>query len=235
MPQKIPCQVTAVIDHGSRTYSLQLTPDRPLPRFLAGQFLHLALDEYRPGDFWPDSRSFSIASPPSERQLLRITYAVKGSFTGRMESEIHPGSRVWIKLPYGEFILDEVGEACLLAGGTGVTAFTAFLTDLQEGHRRKVDLFYGAKLPSLLIYRPILEDAQSHCPALSVHYFAEQDAEGTDCIPGRIELDRVVELLADPLDPTYYLSGPPEMIKALQQGLVERGVGSGRILKDAWE
>ena len=61
-PQKIRCTLTRLLDHGDHVYSLFLTPDRRLPRFLPGQFLHLALDEYQLGDFWPDSRVFSIAS-----------------------------------------------------------------------------------------------------------------------------------------------------------------------------
>ncbi len=56
--------------------------------------MHLALDRYDPGGFWPDSRVFSIASSPVERQRLTITYAVKGAFTTRMERELTPGGRL---------------------------------------------------------------------------------------------------------------------------------------------
>jgi ferredoxin-NADP reductase len=235
MPQKLPCRVTEVIDHGERVYSVLMKPGMPAPRFLAGQFLHLALDEYMPGDYWPDSRVFSIASPPSERQLLRITYAVKGQFTGRMETELRPGVQVWVKMPYGEFTLSDDGEVCLLAGGTGVTAFTAFLSGLTEDHMHPVHLFYGVRLPSLLIYRPLLGAAVQRCPALKVRYFAEQEAEGSGCLPGRIDLAEVWNILPDPLAVSYYLSGPPEMLQALRGGLLERGVEPGRVRIDAWE
>lgn len=235
MPQKLRCEVTRIVDHGERVYSVFLKPESRTPRFLAGQFLHLALDEYRSGDFWPDSRPFSIASPPSERGLLRITYAVKGQFTGRMEAELHAGREAWIKMPYGEFTVSPRNEACLLAGGTGMTAFTAFLSGLEAGYPRPVYLFYGARRPDLLIDRTLAETAAQRCPRLRVWLIAEQHADGTDCLPGRIDLDTVWKSIPDPLDMTYYLSGPPEMLQALKRGLGQRQVTAERIVIDAWE
>ena len=104
-----------------------------MPRFRAGQFLHLALDPYDPTGFWPESRVFSIASPPAQRDSVRITYAVHGQFTARMESDLAEGRQVWIKMPYGDFVIESQADVVLFAGGTGVTAFTAFLEDLPRG------------------------------------------------------------------------------------------------------
>src|SRR5699024_1464423 len=115
---------------GERVYTLVLRPERRVPRFRAGQFLHLALDRYDPTGFWPESRVFSIASPPDGRDEVRITYAVKGGFTSRMEAEAVEGREVWIKLPYGDFVVDAAADVALFAVGTGVTAFTAFLEGL---------------------------------------------------------------------------------------------------------
>ena len=235
MPQKVHCTVTQVIDHGERVYSLFLKPDFPAPRFRPGQFLHLALDPYTPGDFWPESRVFSIASAPEERSMLRITYAVKGQFTTRMESEIQPGSHVWVKLPYGEFIISPESDACLLAGGTGMTAFTAFLAGLQPSYARHVHLFYGARCPELLIFRALVETTRQHCSQLHAFYMVEQGSDEVNFIPGRIDLDMVWKSLADPIATTYYLAGPPEMLRVLTRGLGARGVQQRQIIIDAWE
>ena len=86
MTQKLGCGVEQVVAHGERVYTLTLRPERQVPRFRAGQFLHLALDPYDPSGFWPESRVFSIASSPEERQCLRLTYAVHGGYTARMEA-----------------------------------------------------------------------------------------------------------------------------------------------------
>ncbi len=235
MPQKLQCTVAGVIDHGERVYSVFLKPDHPSPRFLAGQFLHLALDPYTPGDFWPESRVFSIASPPKDRHLLRITYAVKGQFTTRMETELCVGREVWIKLPYGEFIVSSGSQVCLLAGGTGITAFTAFLAGLPADHPHPVYLFYGARCPDLLIYRPLVEAAIQSCSSLHAIYFTEHDGSGVNCLPGRIDLDRVWSSITPSKVTDFYLSGPPEMIHTFTHDLSQRGVNANQIHADAWE
>ena len=234
MPQKIQCTVTEVIDHSEHVYSVSLKPESPAPRFAPGQFLHLALDPYTPGDFWPDSRVFSIASTPTERDLLRITYAVKGQFTTRMESELRAGIEVWVKMPYGEFIINSEHEVCLLAGGTGVTAFSAFLAGLPANQPHPVYLLYGARRPDLLIYRPLIETAVANYPDLHTTFLVEE-GETPGCISGRINLDQIWQTLPDPNAVVYYLSGPPIMLKTLSAGLAERRIPADQIMTDAWE
>src|ERR671913_2329368 len=154
--QKLGCVVERIVDHGEHVYTLELRPERAAPRFHAGQFLHLALDPYDPTGFWPESRVFSIASAPAERQAVQITYAVHGGFTTRMERELVQGREVWIKMPYGDFVIGEGADVMLFAGGTGITAFTAFLEGLTvEGHHA-VGLAYGARTTSLLLYRDLV-------------------------------------------------------------------------------
>ena len=235
MPQIMPCRVMEVQDHGERVYSIFLQPEAPAPHFRPGQYLYLALDKPGPGDTWPDSRAFSIASAPSERQLLRITYAVKGQFSTRMEAELCSGSPVWVKMPYGEFTINSERDTCLLAGGTGVTAFTAFLIGLTANYPHHIHLFYGARRPGQLIYRPLVHAAAQRFPELQVRYFAEQDVAGTDCLPGRIEAETVFRSVPEPLSLTYYLAGPPGMIAALRYGLRQCGLAEEQIIADAWE
>src|SRR5947207_7708081 len=164
--QKLYCVVEQIVPHGERVYTLSLRPHRHVPRFRAGQFLHLALDPYDPSGFWPESRVFSIASPPAQRDTVRITYAVHGRFTTRMESDLVEGGRVWIKLPYGDFVIDSRADVVLFAGGTGVTAFTAFLEDLSPATSQAVTLAYGARTSALLIYRDEVDRCARRVAAL---------------------------------------------------------------------
>jgi len=244
MAQKVCCEIERVIDHGERVYSLVLRSEHLLPRFQPGQFLHLALDEYQPGDFWPDSRAFSIASSPSDRQSLRLTYAVKGNFTGRMEAELAVGRTVWIKLPHGEFIIAAAPQICLLAGGTGITAFTAFIAGLAPDYPGRIYLAYGARRADLLIYRPLVEAARQHCSNLLVWYFVEEplsdkfvgkESDLDACHTGRIDATRVWEALPEPTNAHFYLSGPPVMLQALSQAFIKLGALVDRLHIDAWE
>lgn len=234
MPQKLRCEVANLVNHSEGVYSVFLKPGSPAPRFSAGQFLHLALDPYDPSDFWPESRAFSIASSPTERNLLSITYAAKGAFTQRMEAELCIGRTVWIKLPYGEFTICADKPSCLLAGGTGVTAFTSFLGGLTSGYQHAVYVFYGARNPRLLIYRPMIESAARRCAKLKPCFLIEE-GNAPESVKGRINLDIVWQTIPDPLALTYYLSGPPVMIKTISGDLRGRGVPLSQIVIDAWE
>ena len=226
--RKIPCVVRAVTDHGERVYTVELEPSMAVPRFKPGQFLHLALDACEPGGFWPESRVFSMASSPGERDRLAITYAVKGAFTARMERELAPGGRAWVKLPYGEFVVDPGTDAVLFAGGTGVTAFTAFLQSLEAERVSRVLLFYGARKPNLFVYGPLAEARARDVPSLSCSLVCEE----TD---GRLQVGAAWPAIATLHDPLFYLSGPPPMLAALTAQLRGRGVPPAAIRTDAWE
>lgn len=235
---KVRCTVQRIVDHGRRVYTLDLLPQKPIPRFLPGQFLHLAIDQYQPADFWPDSRIFSIASPPADRNLLRITYSVVGSFTTRMERELCEGRQVWVKLPYGEFRIGPGRDAVLFAGGTGITAFTAFLEGLTAHNSQRITLFYGAADGDLLIYRPLTERVKHQLKQVQVFYFSEErprgDSEWEPDHIGRLSVATAWRLIPEPSQSAYYLSGPPRMLTSMTQQLLEQKLPREAIHIDAW-
>ena len=226
--RRLPCGVERVVDHGDHVYTVTLAPDGPAPSFRPGQFLHLALDPFEPGGFWPESRVFSIASSPAERDRLSITYAVKGAFTTRMERELAPGREVWVKLPYGEFTVDPGRDAVLFAGGTGITAFTAFLGSLPAQPAHRVALFYGARTPDLFVYGDLAARRAAEVAGLEAHLVCE-------ATEGRLSAAAAWPSLVALEDPVFYLSGPPAMLTALTGQLHERGVPDDAIRTDAWE
>jgi ferredoxin-NADP reductase len=226
--RRIACAVREVIDHGDHVYTVVLDPSVPIPRFQPGQFLHLALDPYESDGHWPESRVFSIASAPSERDRLQITYAVKGQFTTRMERELEPGRTVWVKLPYGEFMVDPDRDAVLFAGGTGVTAFAAYLGSLGRDTSRCVQLYYGARTDELFVYRSLIEAREREAPTLRATYVNES-------IDGRLSADLAWPAVVSMGAPVFYLSGPPPMLSALSGQLGLRGVPADDIRIDAWE
>ncbi len=246
MPRKIRCSVESVTDHGGRVYTVELAPAAAVPAFHPGQFLHLTVDDYDPAGFWPESRVFSIASPPTDRRRLRICYSVKGRYTTKMERTLKAGTQVWVKLPYGEFVIDDTSDAMLLAGGTGISAFTAFLEALAPQRAQAVALVYGARNPSLFLFQEMILRQLAAVPAFQVIFFSEEPAGGfahqlarlpkaPECLPGRIALEPIWSKLDDPLKKVFYLSGPPVMLTALGADLRRRGIAPERIRTDAWE
>ena len=240
------CRVAAVADHGGHVFSVELQPEAAAPAFRPGQFLHLALDEYDPSRHWPESRAFSIAGAAGDTGRLRILYSATGAYTRRMERELSVGRVVSIKLPYGDFIVDDGHDAVLLAGGTGISAFMAFLQRLQPGYPRQVLVAYGARNPDLLLFRAAVLDVMARVPAVSAIFFAESapaDFPPAD-LPeaarirhrvGRIAIGDIWASLPEPLRRTWYLSGPPQMSAALSAELLARGLPPASIRTDAWE
>jgi ferredoxin-NADP reductase len=226
--RRIQCVVRGIIDHGEHVYSVELEPSIPVPRFRPGQFLHLAIDPYDGAGFWPESRVFSIASSPRVRDRLTITYAVKGAFTTRMEREVAVGGSVWVKLPYGEFEIDPTRDAVLFAGGTGVSAFTAFLQSLSSDSAQRVLLLYGARTSDLFVYRSLVEACARDVPSMTCNLICEETQ-------GRLEVDAAWPAIAPLHEPLFYLSGPPPMLEALAVQLRGRDIAPDRIRTDAWE
>ena len=239
--QKIHCRVDKILHHGNNVYTLFLRPERSLPRFRPGQFLHLALDEYDPSAFWPESRVFSIASAPVERDKLTISYSVKGRFTARMETELTERQQVWIKLPYGNFVVENKRDVVLLAGGTGITAFTAFIGGLTPEYDHSVYLAYGARSVDLHTYRDLLERQAQRVHSLQLFYFAENgcpqtlDSREDRLTIGCLSVSAFWPRLKDPFTADYYISGPPTMLKGISQDLISRGIKPESIRIDAWE
>jgi len=234
VPRKLRCRVSRTTEHGDHVYTIELEPEAKPPAFRPGQFLHLALDDYDPSRFWPESRVFSIASPPATLPL-RISYSVRGRYTARMERELTAGRQVRVKLPYGEFVVSATQPSVLFAGGTGITAFTAFITGLKPDSEQPVFLAYGARRPELLIYRDLVEQQAAAVPNFRYILFSEGAPAHPPLQAGCISVASVWSLLAAPADNAFFVSGPPAMLKAVASDLQTRGIQPTAIHTDAWE
>jgi ferredoxin-NADP reductase len=238
MPQ--PVRLSAVVDevihHVDGLRSLVLRPERPVPRFTPGQFLHLAIDAYDPSSHWPDSRIFSIASSPDERSRLRITFSAVGVFTRRMLG-LTRGAGVWLKLPYGEFVVEAspTAPAVLVAGGTGITPFVSLLAG-STPPAGPVHVLYGGRTVQHLIYQDVVERATRTWAQVRATFFVEQ-GESCGATVGRLSTDEVIraaQALGEGERAVFFLSGPPAMLRSFRAELGERGVAPERIRIDAW-
>jgi ferredoxin-NADP reductase len=240
-PIKVAATIREVIEHATDLRSFILVPERRIPTFAPGQFLHLAIDPYEPGMHWPESRVYSIASSPLDRQQLRVTISRQGAFTSRMFAELQAGSRVWIKLPYGSFCPnpDVPGRMVLLAGGSGITPFISFLEWAVEARpAAPIDVHYGARTEELLIYRQTVERCQAAgLRNLRARYYVEQSG-GQQLDPtltlGRLSAKDVWDGLDEPAACRFYLSGPKAMIDAFRVQLVGLGAPPEAVLSDDW-
>lgn len=233
-PVKIKATVRQVVKHTDSVVSYRFTPHSRVPKFHAGQFLHLALDPYSPDRQWPESRVFSIASPTSERaKELAVTIAVKGRYTKRIYDTLEASGTCWLKLPYGEFLFPPDQDLVLVAGGVGITPYLSLLQKmLEEKSEQPVTLCYGARSAECFLFGDLLARCEVELPNFRKSLSCE-DGSVPDAAAGILDIAAIHAAVPD--DARFYLSGPPAMIKAFRTRLTDLGVASERICIDDWE
>jgi ferredoxin-NADP reductase len=202
--------------------------DRPF-QYQAGQFLHLALDPYDPARPWPESRCFSILTPPAPGQRqLGIAYAVKGAFTQRMSAELAPGRQVWLKLPYGDLLADDWStRTCVfVAGGTGVTPFLSLFGMPAFGRFDRACLYLGIRNAGFDVFAEELTQARERNPSFVVEVVRE-DTQGL------IPIEQIGRRHGG--EAVYFLSGPAAMIRAFRARLLALGIPPEQVRSDDWE
>jgi len=200
--------------------------DKPF-KYSPGQFLHLAIDEYDPAGQWPDSRCFSMQSSPNE-ELIKITYAVKGQFTTRMQQELKAGSEVTLKLPYGDLFTQPhyKKNTVVIAGGTGITRFLSLFNHASFAGYTNPVLYAGFRNKGMNLYDSERQMTQKINP--DVKYIpVYQDTDGI------LDISNIFK--ASMPDSSFFISGPPSMIKSFKQHLIANGIPVNQVLTDDWE
>lgn len=227
-PIKIPAKVSEIIAYPGDIYQVIFTPEKKVSRYKSGQFLHLALDTYDAyTGLWPESRAFSIASSNNSFDIS-IVYSVKGSFTGRMKNELCVGKQVWLKLPYGDFVVnaqDSVSAVVLVAGGTGIAPYIPYLEEeLLCPSGRKILLAYGIRGEHCFLFKKLLDTCCQCLPGFELMLFNAQ----------AIDFNSVMAKAALLIDPHYFISGPQGMITSMSSFLRANNVSEQSIHIDAW-
>jgi ferredoxin-NADP reductase len=225
--KKYKSQVVSVLNPVENVYTVEFRNEVNGFRFLPGQFLHLALSDYDPSGEWPESRCFSMQTSPSEK-TVKITYSVKGRFTKQMAEQLKPGVQVWLKLPYGELFTQDSNKknTIFIAGGTGITPFLSLFTDPSFEEYENPKLYAGFRSYNFDIYNAELETAKQFSPTLQIIKFYE-DKDGV------IDIERILNENSD--DASFFISGPPAMIKIFSGYLKQKGVSENRVKTDEWE
>lgn len=212
---------------------LVVTDGRPL-LFAAGQYLQLLLPE---GDPCP----YSIASAPGDhRNALELHVQCSPSHERAQQvfDYLSSGDTLRATLPHGNCHLGECPDTpvVLVAAGTGFAQMKSMVEFLgQQGHRHPVSLYWGARhpqgfyLPHLLVQWCCEWGVQYH-PVVS-------EADAPDDWVGRHGLlhSAVIDDLDQLGDAHFYLSGSPETVYTILDGLVAAGVDEKRIHSDVFD
>ena len=202
-------------------------------RFGPGQYLDVLLDGGR-------RRSFSIASPPHDSQLLElhVRRVPTGEFSKRLFDELQEGALLRIELPIGQFIYKHgPGPMLALAGGTGFAPIKSILRHLLERETpRPVHLYWGARQASDAYEDAMLLDwvARYNNLKYTVVLSAAGVALQTHHLLGWIH-DRVLQDYKELDNHDVYAAGPPQMISALRAVLPRAGLDPDRFWFDSFD
>lgn len=225
--KKYPSKVINVQNKIEGIYTIEFESLKGNYKYYPGQFLHLALEEYDASSNWPESRCFSMQTPP-DSDKLKITFAIKGEFTKKMADTLQTGSRVTLKLPYGDLFtqLHDKQKSVFVAGGTGITPFLSLFAHASFETYSYPRLYAGFRSKEMNIYSDELKIANTINPGLSIAVIYEEES-------GILNIKNILDECGT--ESTYFISGPPVMIKDFKDYLNSNGVSPDRIKTDDWE
>ena len=225
--KKYQAKITQITNHGDGVYTLEMESLGRKFKYLPGQFLHIALDEYDPSEGWPESRCFSMQTSPSNN-TLKITYAVKGGFTKLMAETLQEGSEVQLKMPYGDLFEQEHEKenTVFIAGGTGLTPFLSLFNDTKFVEYKNPTLYLGLRNQSYNFYNNEIKAASVINTTLKIN-IVNQEADGI------LNIEKILNECDKKT--SFFISGPPVMIKNFKNYLVKNKIEESNILTDDWE
>lgn len=201
-----------------------------------GQFQHIKISI--PGETHP----FTISHFNSSKKQLSLSIKALGPFSAGMH-KLSVGQVVFVEGPYGVFTQElykgEIRKAVIIAGGIGITPFMRFVEYVYNnpGKFDEVFLFYGNKTTKDIAYLDDLNQVDDTSNPLKVIHVLdavkedEQIPEGFE--RGFITLDLIKKYVKSDLpEYTFFICGPPVMMKILSTALMKAGVPKSKIHKE---
>ena len=205
--------------------------------FRPGQYMEFTLGHPHP-DSRGNRRYFTLASSPTEKDIqLGVRFYEHGSSFKKAMYRIDSRTKIVAAQIAGDFTLPPhpAQKLVFIAGGIGITPFRSMLKYLLDSQqRRDIVIFYANKTADEIVYADVLNAAQAKLGIKTFYTLTDTTAipRNWQGFVGRIDEQMLLKTLPDYEDRTYYLSGPPEMVKAYEQILKNMNVKSSQIIKD---
>lgn len=197
--------------------------------FKAGQYMDLSLSSSQPGASIGLTHTFSIASSPSDKELL-VTTRMRNTVFKQALSILPIGTEVGIQGPMGSFSLhnNTAKLAVLLAGGIGIAPFLSMVSYASaEKLRHPIVLFYANRYLQDAAFIDALWKLERGNPRfrfIPTLTRAPTNHGGWKGKTGHISSEMLFTQLGILRGPIYYIAGPPTMVAATRRTLREVGV-----------
>jgi ferredoxin-NADP reductase len=202
--------------------------------FEAGQTCDVTIASPRYQDDKGSSRTFSIASPPSDAPRITVATRLTGSAFKRSLLEAPAGFEVDLDGPFGSFVLhrNAAKPAAFFAGGIGITPFRSIVKDAADRRLpHRLTLFYSNRTPASTAFLPDLEawQRQNANFRLIATVASRSDGEPWAHDVGLMDATFIRPHVADWAAAICYLAGPPSYVTAMRKALDEVGADPDNI------
>ncbi len=173
---------------------------------------------------------FAIASPPDSTGAVFELLVKEGSQAADALVRLPPGATVRVAEPAGPgFPLERArGKRVLLfATGSGISAIRSVIGAIarERGHFGDVTLYFGARSPSAFAYRDELESWEKSGIRV-LRTISQPDAQTWEGTTGYVQAQVGEEALHEAV---AFICGQPEMVEAVRDTLVRRGLSEENI------
>lgn len=220
--------VSKVVKEANGVISIYISSKKPLPAnfYIPGQF---GIWRFFDKKLWWQTHPFTI-SMGDPINGLRLTPKAVGDYTTDLQ-EIKPGTKLFFDGPHGVFTGErlEGAKPLLIAGGIGITPIRAILEGLGNAAKDAVVLYSVRTAGDLALAGEL--DAISKKTGAKLHYiFSEKAPAGG--IKGILDKPTLAKLVKDASKRKVALCGPPAMMDAVEQSLMELGVAKKNIFTE---
>ncbi len=174
------------------------------------------------------TRSFTIASSPSEKEFILISTRIRDTPFKKKLAGMDIGSPVNITAPMGEFVLpnDYSNSLIFLSGGIGVTPFRSILKYATDNQLPvKIMVFDSNRDQNNILYKEEFDEWAKLNKNLKIIYTITDDFSAADKEVNwkgeRGYINKVMltkYLTRNELDNSiFYICGPPGMLNAMQK------------------
>jgi ferredoxin-NADP reductase len=205
-------------------------------KFRAGQFFDIILKATPGAEKKTYVHGFSFVNAPYEDYIAAAT-RMRGSEFKNAIRDLPLNSPIRIEAVWGSYTLpkDESRPVVFLIGGVGITPVRSMIaqaTHDKTGHR--ITLLYANETPARA---PFTQDLQRFAAQNRNFNFVPVYTQGHEASAehGRINADMIRRHVPDLAAATYYLSGPPGMVRAMRELLVQMDIDEDNIRTEEFD
>jgi ferredoxin-NADP reductase len=199
----------------------------------AGQHVDIRLTAE---DGYQAERSYSIASPPEDRQvMLTIERLDDGEVSPYLTDGLEIGDQIELRGPIGGYFTWQVaagGPLLLIAGGSGIVPLMAMIRHrAAQNSSVPTRLLFSSRDFGDIIYRHELEQLAAADPALMMtHTLTRAQPPGWQGYARRIDHAMLAEVAWPPSEqPLAFVCGPTVLVETVASALVELGYDPLRV------